>query len=51
MPLCKWHTVSMVPCLICYFVAILFDIERKWFLMRSLTTSQNGMENFSVLML
>ena len=29
----------MVPCLICYFVVILFYIVRKWLLMRNLTTA------------
>ena len=40
MPLCKWHTFWMVPCLICYFFVILFHIERKWlwFLMRNIAT-------------
>ena len=51
MPLCKWHTFWMALCLLCYFVAILFYIERKWFHMRNWTTSQNCMEIFSVSML
>ena len=38
MPLCKWHTFWMAPCLICYFVVKLFYIERKWLLMRNLAT-------------
>ena len=38
MPLCKWHTFWMAPCLICYFIVILFYIERKWLLMRNLAT-------------
>ena len=28
----------MAPCLICYFIVILFYIERKWLLMRNLAT-------------
>ena len=36
MPLCKWHTFWMAPCLICYLIVILFYIERKWLLMRNL---------------
>ena len=32
-PLCSWHTFWMAPC---YFIAILFYIERKWLLMRNL---------------
>ena len=35
MPLCKWHTFWMTPCLICYFIVILFYIERKWLFMRN----------------
>ena len=35
MPLCKWHTFWMARCLICYFISILFYIERKWLLMRN----------------
>ena len=38
MQLCKWHTFWMVQCLICYFMVILFHIERKWLLMRNLAT-------------
>ena len=38
MPLYKWHTFQMAPCLICYFIVILFYIERKWLLMRNLAT-------------
>ena len=38
MPLCKWHTFWMAPCLICYFIVKLFYIERKWLLMRNLAT-------------
>ena len=30
MPLCKWHIFWMAPCLIFYFIVILFNIERKW---------------------
>ena len=45
------YTYWMDPCLICCFIAILFYIERRWLLMRDLTTSQNCMDNFSVLML
>ena len=41
----------MAPCLICYFIVILLYIEEKSLLVRNLTTSQNCMENFSVLML
>ena len=33
-PLFNWHDV---PCSICYFIVILFCIERKWLLMRNLT--------------
>ena len=36
MPLCKWHTFSMAPCLACYFIVILFYNERRWLLMRNL---------------
>ena len=36
MPLCKWHTFWMAPCLNCYFIVILFYIERKWLFMRNL---------------
>ena len=36
MPLCKWHTFWMAPCLICYLIVILFYIERKWLLIRNL---------------
>ena len=35
MPLCKWHTFWMAPCLIFYFIAILFYIERAWLLVRN----------------
>ena len=35
MPLCKWHTFWVARCLICYFISILFYIERKWLLMRN----------------
>ena len=35
MPLCKWHTFWMTPCLICHFIVILFYIERKWLFMRN----------------
>ena len=38
MPLCKWHTFWMAPCLICYSIVILFYIERKWLLIRNLAT-------------
>ena len=34
--LCNWHTFWMAPCLICYFIVILFYIERKWLLLRNL---------------
>ena len=37
MPLCNWHTFWMAPYLICYFIAILFYIGRKWLLLRNLT--------------
>ena len=37
--------------LICSFIVILLYIEKKWLLMRNLTTIQNFMENFSILML
>ena len=37
MPLFKWHTFWMAPCLIC-FVVILFYIARKWLLMGNLAT-------------
>ena len=37
MPLCKWDTFWMVSCLICYFIVILFYIERKW--LRNLPTN------------
>ena len=51
MPLCKWYTFWMAPFLICYFIAILFYIERKWLLMRNLTTIlpfvSNCLEHFS----
>ena len=36
MPLCKWHTFWMVLCLICFFLVILFYIQRKWLLVRNL---------------
>ena len=35
MPLCKWHTFWMTTCLICYFIVILFYIERKWLFRRN----------------
>ena len=34
-PLSKWHTFWMALCLICYFIVILFYIERKWLFMRN----------------
>ena len=34
----KWHTFWMVPCLICYFIVILFFIERKWLFIRNSAT-------------
>ena len=34
----KWHTFWMAPCLFCYFIVILFYIERKRFLLRNLGT-------------
>ena len=37
--------------LICSFIVILLYIEKKWLLMRNLTTIQNFIENFSILML
>ena len=36
--LCKWQMFWMATCLICYFIVILFYIERKWLLMRNLAT-------------
>ena len=36
MPSCKWHTFWMASCLICYFIVILFYIERTWLPMRNL---------------
>ena len=51
MPLCKWYTFWMAPFLIFYFIVILFYIERKWLLMRNLTTIlpfvSNCLEHFS----
>ena len=42
----------MNPCLICYFIVILFYIEKKWLVMRNLATIlPNCLENFSVLTL
>ena len=38
MPFCKWHTFWLVPCLICSFIFMLFHIERRWILMRTLAT-------------
>ena len=38
MLLYKWHTFWMVPCLICYFIAMLFYIERKWIFMKNIAT-------------
>ena len=38
MSLCKWQMFWMATCLICYFIVILFYIERKWLLMRNLAT-------------
>ena len=38
MPLSKWHTFLMAPCLIYCFIVILLYIERKWVLMRNLAT-------------
>ena len=38
MPLCKWHTFWIAPCLTCYFQVILFYVERKCLLMRNLVT-------------
>ena len=38
MSLCKWHTFQMAPCLICYFIVLLFYIDRKWLHMRNLGT-------------
>ena len=34
----KQVTLWMTPCLTCYFIAILFYIERKWLLTRNLAT-------------
>ena len=36
--LCKWHTFWMAQCLICYFIVMLYYIEKKWLLMRNLAT-------------
>ena len=47
MPLCKWHTFWMAPCLICYFIVILFYIERKWLLMRNLAITLPLKSKFS----
>ena len=41
----------MASCLICYFIVVLLYIEKKWLLMRNVTTIQICMENFSVLIL
>ena len=30
------HTFWMAPCLICYFIVILFYVDRKWLFMRNL---------------
>ena len=38
MSLCKWQMFWMATCLICYFIVILFYIERKWLLIRNLAT-------------
>ena len=38
MLLCKCHTFWMVPCSICYFIVILFHIEKKWLPMINLAT-------------
>ena len=38
MPLIKWHTFWMAPCLVCYFIVISFYIDRNWLLMRNLAT-------------
>ena len=35
--------------LICSFIVILLYIEKKWLLMRNLTTVENCIENFSIL--
>ena len=55
LPLCKWHTFWMAPCLICYFFVILFYTERKWLLMRNLAAaypwSPSCLQNFNILML
>ena len=37
MPLCKWHTFWMVPCLIRYFIVILLYTEWKWLLVINFT--------------
>ena len=34
-----WNTFWINPCLVCYFIVVLFYIERKWLLMRNLATS------------
>ena len=41
MPLCKLHIFWMAPCLICYFIVLLFYIEWKWLLLRNLTHNVN----------
>ena len=38
MPLDKWHTFWMPLCLICYFIFILFYIERDWLFARNSVT-------------
>ena len=38
MPLCKWHTFKMVPCLSYCFIVLLFNTVKKWLFMRNLVT-------------
>ena len=38
MPLCKWHSLRMVPWLICFFIIILFYIRRNWLFGGNLAT-------------
>ena len=38
MPLNEWPQFLNGPMFICYFIVILFYIERKWLLMRNLAT-------------
>ena len=38
MSLWKWRSFWITPCLICYFIVILFYIESKWLLIRNAST-------------